>query len=146
MTLRSNSWSLDYNNETCNYSSSIYLVQPLTWYKPNLEFSNSPSEEKMFRKASVMRFVSHTLLTFFFFSCGSLEWKNQPCCLQQPNAPNLELYAPNPWFGYKVLGEDDWLSWVRICPTHSSAGDRAAHHVGYRDKKVQSQTLQYKLT
>lgn len=75
MTLRSNSWSLDYNNETCTYSSSIYLVQPITWYKRNLEFSNSPSEEKMFRKGSVMRFVSHTLLTVFSFSAEV--WKGK---------------------------------------------------------------------
>lgn len=75
MTLRSNSWPLDCNTEMCTYSSAIYLVQVLTWYKPNLGSSNSPSEEKMSRKGSATCFVSHSLLTFFPFSAEV--WKGK---------------------------------------------------------------------
>lgn len=43
------------------------------------------------------------------------------------------------------MGEDNWLSWVTICPIHSSTGDRAGHHAGYRVKRVESRTFPHKL-
>lgn len=54
---------------------------------------------------------------------------------------NFMLLTKDPWFGHKVLGEDNWLPWATTRPTHSSTGNCA----GYRVKRVESQSLQWKL-